>query len=264
MKLGAGTLELGGGNNKFGGGNGLYVNAGTVRLNLTGTATINSHIFIGSNDGGLGAARVVYAAGATGTDQIITGANVNVNRSGVFDTNGATDQFNQLIVIEGSAINTAGGGTISTTAGLLMTGGSINTGTGTLAITNASTINSGAAATIAGNLSLNGSLRTITVNDGPTLNDLTITALVSGAGAALVKAGNGVLVLTNAGNNYTGTNTVQTIAFTGTPTGGTFTLAFNGATTAPIAYSATFATLASNITAALAANRDVRGRADGR
>lgn len=37
---------------------------------------------------------------------------------------------------------------------------------------------------------------------------------------------------------YAGTNEVQTVTITGTPTGGTFTLTFNGQTTAPIAYNA--------------------------
>ena len=37
------------------------------------------------------------------------------------------------------------------------------------------------------------------------------------------------------------TNQVQTVTITGTPTGGTFTLAFNGAVTAPIAFNATAA-----------------------
>ncbi len=37
---------------------------------------------------------------------------------------------------------------------------------------------------------------------------------------------------------YSGTNEVQTVTITGTPTGGTFTLSFAGQTTAPIAYNA--------------------------
>src|SRR5262245_46081762 len=36
-----------------------------------------------------------------------------------------------------------------------------------------------------------------------------------------------------------GTNEVQTVTITGSPTGGTFTLTFGGQTTAPIAYNAT-------------------------
>lgn len=40
-----------------------------------------------------------------------------------------------------------------------------------------------------------------------------------------------------------GTNEVQTVTITGTPTGGTFTLTYGGNTTAPIAYNATAATV---------------------
>lgn len=48
-------------------------------------------------------------------------------------------------------------------------------------------------------------------------------------------------------------NDVQTLTFTGTPTGGTFRLSFNGQVTAPITYSTTDATLQANILAALIA-----------
>lgn len=50
-----------------------------------------------------------------------------------------------------------------------------------------------------------------------------------------------------------GTSEVQTITIGGTPTGGTFTLAYEGFTTAAITWSATNATLVANIDAALEA-----------
>jgi hypothetical protein len=50
-----------------------------------------------------------------------------------------------------------------------------------------------------------------------------------------------------------GTSEVQTATFGGTPTGGTFKLAFDGFTTAAISWSATNATLVANIDAALEA-----------
>ena len=40
----------------------LFVNTGTVRLNMQGTATVNKHILVGKNDGGLASARLVYAS----------------------------------------------------------------------------------------------------------------------------------------------------------------------------------------------------------
>lgn len=54
-------------------------------------------------------------------------------------------------------------------------------------------------------------------------------------------------------STLTTANEVQTITFTGTPTGGTFTLSFGGQVTAAITYSTTAATLQANILAALAA-----------
>lgn len=59
--------------------------------------------------------------------------------------------------------------------------------------------------------------------------------------------------LLNAGAPVNGTDEVQTLTFGGTPTGGTFTLTFNGWTTAAISWSATNATLVANIDAALEA-----------
>lgn len=56
-----------------------------------------------------------------------------------------------------------------------------------------------------------------------------------------------------AGAPTDGTDEVQTITIGGTPTGGTFTLTFDGHTTAPIAWSSTNATLIANIDAALGA-----------
>jgi hypothetical protein len=57
----------------------------------------------------------------------------------------------------------------------------------------------------------------------------------------------------NAGAPTGGVSEVQTLTIGGTPTGGTFKLAFDGHTTAPITWSATNATLIANIQAALRA-----------
>jgi hypothetical protein len=63
--------------------------------------------------------------------------------------------------------------------------------------------------------------------------------------------------ITNAGAPSAGTDEVQTITFGGTPTGGTFTLTFEGHTTAAITWSATNATLVANIDAALEALNNI-------
>lgn len=70
--------------------------------------------------------------------------------------------------------------------------------------------------------------------------------LKPGAGAA--REGRSV-----AGAPVAGTSEVQTLTIGGTPTGGTFKLKYKGQITAPIAWSATNATLIANIDAALEA-----------
>lgn len=74
-------------------------------------------------------------------------------------------------------------------------------------------------------------------------------AIISG-GNIIEGAGLGT-PLTNAGVPVAGTDEVQTLTIGGTPTGGTFKLAFGGYTTGAIAWSATNATLIANIQAAL-------------
>lgn len=59
--------------------------------------------------------------------------------------------------------------------------------------------------------------------------------------------------LTSAGAPTAGTSEVQTLTIGGTPTGGTFTLVFDGFTTAAITWSATNNTLRDNVDAALEA-----------
>lgn len=61
----------------------------------------------------------------------------------------------------------------------------------------------------------------------------------------------------NAGVPTAGTNEVQTLTIGGTPTGGTFKLAYDGQTSAAITWSATNATLIANIDAALEAMGNV-------
>lgn len=67
-------------------------------------------------------------------------------------------------------------------------------------------------------------------------------------GAGIAREGRSV-----AGAPVAGTDEVQTLTLGGTPTGGTFTLTFEGQTTAAIAWSSTNATLIGNIDAALEA-----------
>lgn len=61
--------------------------------------------------------------------------------------------------------------------------------------------------------------------------------------------GSGRRVHSGAAAPVDGTDEVQTLTVTGTPTGGTFTLSFGGATTAPIAYNAAAAAVQSALEA---------------
>lgn len=61
----------------------------------------------------------------------------------------------------------------------------------------------------------------------------------------------------NAGAPSAGTNEVQTLTIGGTPTGGTFKIAFDGHTSGAITWSATNATLLANIQAALDAMANI-------
>lgn len=63
----------------------------------------------------------------------------------------------------------------------------------------------------------------------------------------------GIGILQNAGAPNQGTDEVQTLTIGGTPTGGTFKLAFDGYVTAPITWSSTNNTLRDNVDAALEA-----------
>ena len=80
----------------------------------------------------------------------------------------------------------------------------------------------------------------------------TATGHFDGAGTG-VDTGGGMRVLRTAGAPSAGVDEVQTITLGGTPTGGTFRLAFNSEITAAITWSATNATLLANIETALEA-----------
>ena len=101
---------------------------------------------------------------------------------------------------------------------------------------------------------LTGTAPTITMANAVT--GIASTSAALGTGALTLTAGvlqaNAPVTLTQAItlNSNTGVNALQTLTFGATNTGGVFSLAFNGQTTALIAYSATFATLQANIQAA--------------
>lgn len=93
-----------------------------------------------------------------------------------------------------------------------LTGASVTTGTGTLTLTGALTseVNGSgvAGSTITGNLVLP-ALASIVVEDGLVANDLTISAVVSGAGTSLTKTDAGTLALSGT-NTYAGITDIST------------------------------------------------------
>ena len=85
-----------------------------------------------------------------------------------------------------------------TIANLTLTGGTVNTGSGTLTLSgNVTTNAASSSATINGNLNLTGATPQLSVNKGTAVNDLVIAASISAS--SLTKLGLGTLALS--GNN---------------------------------------------------------------
>ena len=170
-KLGPGTLTLSGANTYLGA---TTVNAGTLRTGANDVLPMASSVTVSGN-----------AAGVTAT----------------LDLAGNSDTIGPLTL--GGSTTTSGAAVTTGVAGTLTLGGDVT-------YANA---NNPLGATIGGNLSLGSSLatlnRTFTVGDSATaVNDLTVSANISGTGVGLTKAGAGTLVLSGA-NTYTGATTVS-------------------------------------------------------
>lgn len=190
-KTGSGTMQFSGGSSDINGKR-LDVLEGTVELNRSGRYLNTTESPIVGTTSGPAATLKLLA-----NEQIRNDLFVDVRESGTFDLNG----FNEGI------------------AGLRLTGGTVQTGTGTLTIANAGgdeirTHASSQTATISGKLASNLSQGvTITTADGTAAVDLDISAAISGTAAKWTKAGSGVLQYSGtAANTFTG----QTIIDAGT------------------------------------------------
>jgi autotransporter-associated beta strand protein len=118
--------------------------------------------------------------------QLVDTASIAVNAGATFDLNGQDE----------------------TIAKLTLTGGTVNTESGTLMVTGTITSNAaGTAATINGNLNLAGAKPTLSVGNGTAVNDLVIAAGISAG--SLTKSGPGTLVLSGANSSYAGTTRVS-------------------------------------------------------
>ncbi len=186
---------------------GLQIDGGTVIFNHnSGANTWNGPIVVGNNTSAVGTSTLQLAQ----NDQIADSLAVTVNNSGVFDLNGSNE----------------------TIGSLGMTGGTVQSGAGTLTIGSAggnfTTNASGNIATVTGNLQLQATTTTFTVARGAAATDLAVNAVVSGS-SNLVKAGAGILSLGGtAANTFTGTVTVNASTLTLSKTAGVNAIAGSG------------------------------------
>lgn len=155
---------------------------GTVTLNKTaGVTAIPDDLLIGNGGAILDIVRLLTA------NQIADTADVIMDDSGVLDLNNLNDGI----------------------ATLTMTGGTVNTGTGTLTNGNITTLASAETAIINGNLHIGNATRTFNVGGGTAAIDLDINANISGGvGVGITKIGPGTLAL-GGNNTYTGATTVN-------------------------------------------------------
>lgn len=165
----------------------ITVNTGTLELSKTGGAiAITGDLVIGDGIGGANADVVRLFHG----NQIANTSLVSVKSSGLLDLNNHS--------------NTVGG--------LVLEGGNITTGTGTLTLNGDVTGNaSSQTATVSGKLGLGGADRTFTIASGstPSGKDMDVSAVVRGSGG-LIKEGAGTLVLSGISpNTFTGSTTIN-------------------------------------------------------
>ncbi len=191
VKTGTGTLQFSGAANDINGTR-LDVRQGVVELNRPGRVLNTTQSpNVGTNSGSAAVLRLLAA------NQIRDDLFVNVNETGTFDLNGFNDGI----------------------AGLRLSGGSVQTGSGQLSIVNAGgdqiiSLASAQTATIAGNLRSDlAQGLVINTQDGAAATDLDISAAFSGGVATVTKRGAGLATYSGTqANTYTG----QTIVEAGT------------------------------------------------
>lgn len=179
---GSGTVVYSGSSGNTYTGN-TTVNSGELQLNKSSGNAIAGDLIIGDGSG-------TDVVRLMGSNQINNSSDVTVNSSGQLLLNGAySDEISNLT----------------------MTGGTVNTGTGSLTIVSGAGITSNAnatSATIAGNVYLQGA-KTISVADGAAAVDLDISAnLLDMWYAGVTKTGAGTLRLSGA-NTFQGTMVIS-------------------------------------------------------
>ena len=204
------------------GGTGVAIATNNGTLNLTNTGTITGSGFTLTLDG-TGSGTISSIIG-TGSGTLTKNGSGTWTLSGVNTYTGATTvnagtlKYGASDVIANTSPVTVNYGTLDlngnsdTIVSLAMTGGAVTTSAGTLTLAGNVTGNASAmTATISGKLELGAVTRIFTISGGaaPTMNDMSITAIISSTGAyGITKAGLGTLKLSGA-NTYTGVTTIQ-------------------------------------------------------
>jgi fibronectin-binding autotransporter adhesin len=204
-EVGSGTLQLAGSaSNTFV--SAITVDAGLLQLNkLGGVVAVPGSLTVGD---GVGIAQVQLL----GSQQIATTQALTVNRGAQFDLQGFSQSLTGVTISDGTVTNSGGGGTLTLSGAspIVFNGGTLNSGAGSILLANtASTVTANAAdaATIAGNMTLGTGTATFNVADGPAVDDLVISAAVSGQ-FGITKSGAGTLLM-SAANSYSGTTTLS-------------------------------------------------------
>ena len=166
--------------------------------NLTISAVIANTNTPALSTGSIGTLTLSGANAYTGTTTINTGTLLYGASAVIVDT--------VTVTVNGGTYNLAGYSDII--GALNMTAGTITTGAGTLTLggtvtTTASIFSS----TISGNLGL-GAARIFNIADGPMLNDMVISAVISGAFTLTKSTGTGILLLSG-NNTYSGLTTIS-------------------------------------------------------
>ncbi len=164
---------------------------GTGGFTLSGPGTVTLNTQIKAITGGI---TINSGSLTSGFASVLASQAVTVNAGGTLNLAGFSDTITTLNLQSGSTA----GATVATGAGTLTLGGNVNlnaNGSGAIG------------AVISGNLAL-GATRIFTINDGTAANDLSISALISGATFGITKAGSGTLELSNA-NTYSGATNIN-------------------------------------------------------
>ena len=287
--MNGGTLSLVGGaaaaSQTFAGGEILTLNSGNSTISLTPGAAQSAILtfgdlvrnpgatasFIGTNLGAssgqfsqikfgtpptlqngtiLPYATVNNAAFATyGANGIAAAASAATPTSGITTTDALLNTVGATTLTANTAVNSL---VINATAGsiiLNLGGNTLTVGSGGILGISANAANS---ITITNGTLNFGSAQGILFTDGSAATNLAVAANITGNGGLALSAGASSVTLSGV-NTYSAANSnaIQSLTLGGVITGGTFTLSFNGQTTAPINWTLSSPTLANAIQSAL-------------